>query len=734
MNRIGRNWAATIIIAGLAFLPSLYAWFNILASWDPYSNTGSLAVAVVNEDRGSTVQGKEIKLGDEIIASLRDDRRIGWVFADAADAEQGVLYGTYFASLTLPADFSERIASVLTQTPQKAEILYNVNEKTNAISPKITSKGASGIQDEITRQFIKTANGIIFQIMNEVGLELERELPAIDAGKAVLFRIEGLLPELNQLVDTGLGDLDKAAAIAAKAESYVPEIAKLAETGQAATQQLGAWIERGGEALDTLSPGIKQDLYLLQQAAIGAKQLTALLEDAKLDPAVLQTELGRISRRLAVASDVNSKLISLFERLNGLTGGKGSALAAEKLQQLQRSLQLQATIAQRISIAIAAGEKPADALIADLGRVSQDIINGLDDVIGRYDTEIAPGIAEGAEAAKKKLQQAHDALADAAASIPDLSKIVSDTGRGLAAGKSELAAVKKALPAVEARIKELADRVRAFEKQGNLLEILRLLKLDAQKESEFFAEPVILKENRLFPIPNYGSAMSPFFTTLSLWVGALLLVSLLTVEVYEEGVHFKSYQVYLGRYLTFLTIALVQSLFVTLGDLFLLHTYVAEPVWFIVFGHLGELPLCRPFLGIRTNHADAGYRLQYAFVHIAERILRLHEPIVNPSPIQADKQREPARSCIPRRYPTPYGAPRIQSPSARCLPGYSPMEPPPAHTGWPGGSPPEYGRSARSRRTASPYNHRRRAPAQVPCPLRHPWPTGSAQARDSARE
>ncbi|MEK8129178.1 YhgE/Pip domain-containing protein [Paenibacillus filicis] len=586
MSRIGRNWAATIIILGLAFLPSLYAWFNILASWDPYSNTGSLAIAVVNEDSGATARGRELKLGDEIVASLKDDKRIGWTFVDAAEADRGVLHGTYFASLTIPPEFSEHIASVLTATPQKAEILYNVNEKSNAISPKITSKGATGIQEEVTKQFIKTANGAIFQVMNEVGTELEQELPAIAAAKTVLFRLEDMFPELNKLVDTGMSDLDKASAIAAKAESYVPEVAKLAETGQAVTEQVGSWIDRSGEALDTLAPGIKQDLFLLQQAATSAKQLTGVLQDAKIDPALLQAELDRVSRRLAVASEVNSRLITLFERLNSLTGGKGSALAAGKLQQLQRSLQLQTTIVERISTAIAKGEKPADMLVADLGKVSQDVADGLEDILGRFDTEIVPGIAEGAKVAKEKLGKAHAALVDASGSIPDISKIVSDASKGLAAGQKELAAVKEALPGVEAKVKELAERVRSFENQGSITDILRLLKLDAQKESEFFAEPVVLKENRLFPIPNYGSAMSPFFTTLSLWVGALLLVSLLTVEVHEAGIAYKSYQVYIGRYLTFLTIALVQSLFVTLGDLYVLGTYAASPGWFVAFGML----------------------------------------------------------------------------------------------------------------------------------------------------
>src|SRR5699024_5060395 len=103
-------------------------------------------------------------------------------------------------------------------------------------------------------------------------------------------------------------------------------------------------------------------------------------------------------------------------------------------------------------------------------------------------------------------------------------------------------------------------------------EIIDLLKKDAKKESSFFAKPVVLKENKYFPIPNYGSGMTPFYTVLSLWVGGLLLVSLLTVDPHHvEG--YRSYQVYFGRLLTFLTIGIAQALIVTAGDVYLLGTY-----------------------------------------------------------------------------------------------------------------------------------------------------------------
>ncbi len=140
MRNVGRNWAASVIVLGLIFLPSLYAWFNILASWDPYSNTGSLAIAVVNQDLGTTVNGRELHIGDEIVASLRADHRIGWTFVEAEQAMKGVRRGDYYASLTIPPDFSERIASVLTESPRKAEISTTSTRKSTPLLRRLRQR------------------------------------------------------------------------------------------------------------------------------------------------------------------------------------------------------------------------------------------------------------------------------------------------------------------------------------------------------------------------------------------------------------------------------------------------------------------------------------------------------------------------------------------------------------------------------------------------------------------
>lgn len=582
IRNIATNWVAAVIILGLVFLPSLYAWFNIEASWDPYGQTGGIAIAVANNDEGAALRGKQLNLGEEIVASLKKNEKIGWTFVDEKEAMKGVNHGDYYASIVIPADFSAKIATVLTDDPQKADILYFVNEKINAVSPKITSKGATGVIDEVSRNFIKVANGTIFQIFNEVGVELENELPTIEKVKTLVFKLETVFPELNQAVGVALDDVHKSNDIVKKAQDNLPIVTQLAKDGEAFTNKLGDFLGKGSEAVEALGPNIKQDLLLLQQTATATQELTGILQDANFDPAVAKAALDRASQRLTVAVEVTDRMIGLFEQLNKYTGGKVMPFVIDRLKSVKDRFQQQLTTVGKIRDAIDKGEKPAQELIDNLNRLSKEAAGFIGDILGRYDSEIQPQILQGIAKAKKTAQNAHTVLTEAVNSIPDLQKILGDAAKGLALGDKELKEIQARLPEAETKIKDLADKIRAFEKEGNLTELIDLLKNNFEKESEFFSEPVQLKENKLFPIPNYGSAMSPFFTTLSLWVGALLLVSLLTVEVHEPG--YKSYQVFFGRYLTFGTLAVMQSLMVTLGDMFILKTYVVDKLWFVLFG------------------------------------------------------------------------------------------------------------------------------------------------------
>lgn len=586
LRRVITNPAAAVIILGLVGLPSLYAWFNIEASWDPYAQTGGIAIAVASEDKGTTIRGKPVNVGKEITANLAANHSVGWTFVDRAEAMRGVKHGDYYAAIVIPENFSASLATILAAEPSPATLDYYVNEKINAIAPKITSKGASSVVQEVSQSFVETASGIIFGIFNEVGSELEASLPSIEKVKALLFKLEAAFPEINAAADTAQRDVGIASGVVAKAQKRLPEVASLATDGQALAEKTGGLLAQSRTALSQMGPQIKQDLLNLQQLAGAARTVTALLQDANPDLGAVQTAATGAAKRLRIGADVAGRLAELLSRLDAMAGTSQLSVHAAKLKQAQTNMQEQAKLLDGIAAAAGRGEKPAESLNDRLNTLSGEAETLFGDLLGRYDSEIAPRIDAALNKAAAAAGTAQSVLKEASDAMPDVKRVLTDAASALALGGSELAKAKAELPEAERKIAEIADKIRAFEKENNLADIITLLRHDAQKESAFFAAPVELKENKLYPIPNYGSAMSPFFTTLSLWVGAVLLVSVMTVDVEEPGITYRSWQVYFGRYLTMGTLAVLQSLCVTLGDIYILGTYVARPGWFILFGML----------------------------------------------------------------------------------------------------------------------------------------------------
>ncbi|ARX69687.1 YhgE/Pip domain-containing protein [Bacillus cereus] len=858
LRNVAKHWAAIVIVLGLMILPSLYAWFNIKASWDPYGNTKEVPIAVSNQDAGSNLRGKDINIGKEIVDSLKKNKNLGWKFVDEKQAIYGVERGDYYASITIPKDFSEKIATVLDENPKKPELDYYVNEKVNAIAPKITAKGASGITEEISKNFVKTANGEIFKIFNDLGIDLETNLPSIEKVKDLVFKLEAQFPEMNTLMDKALDDATRAEDVVKVAQKELPVVESVMNDGQEALGNLDKFFARNDETLNRAPGTIKNNLTVMQQGLDAAAKITDYLKNpafdfnltlpdpAKLpvlpnitipqipeipalpqvngegykniaknidqtvntvfnstrvgtayvksvmdglqnkgvDPAIAQKNVQDASKLLQERIDSVSYLIDFFtafkesastefgkqffgNRVESLTVLKNSMVdannrvkhvgdlissgqevkqdvrdavnqkldavnnlvnqaekdynatfvadfekavstaeqlkskaenAQENAQQLRGNLNqdinkaneilnngrekydkavndysrlktelekaredlsnkgvngldstkvalndlngqfkaswnlvndmipvlestnkvladvnsdknLNGTISKLNKAkdglqkgmdltdkgidAINKGQKPAADVIESINQVSKSVSGQIGDILAKYDSEITPNFNAAIARTKEMSKNTSQILKEADKKLPDVKKLLEDSSKGLVDGKKKLADIKAEMPATEKKIKELADKIRDFESEEDLKDIIRLLKNDVEKQSDYFANPVNLKENKLFAMPNYGSAMSPFYTVLALWVGALLMVSLLTVEVHEEGANYKSHEIYFGRLLTFLTIGLSQAFIVSMGDIFLLGTYVVDKFWFVLFSlFIGGVFVC----------------------------------------------------------------------------------------------------------------------------------------------
>ena len=227
LKRILRNPIADIDTIGVCIIPSLYAWFNIAANWDPYKNTSGVSVAVVSNDEGADLGGDLgfVNAGDMVLEKLAENDQLNWVTTDEDDALDGVSSGRYYAAIVIPKGFTSDLASVLTGELSQPDIDYYVNEKVNPIAPKVTDTGASTIETQINETFVKTVTGVVVdKLKGASGGVLGEANTTTDNVVTRIHDVEGSLDDLSGTIDDTNDTIESARASIAGAETTLAEL------------------------------------------------------------------------------------------------------------------------------------------------------------------------------------------------------------------------------------------------------------------------------------------------------------------------------------------------------------------------------------------------------------------------------------------------------------------------------------------------------------------------------
>lgn len=593
LKNIRTNIVTVIVLSGLIFLPSLYAWFNISASWDPYSQTDQLPVGIVNEDQGVHIRGEDIVVGDEVVAALQENTALNWQFIDANTAMAQLNKGDLFAVIVIPENFSEHLGSVLEKQPEKATIEYYVNEKINAIAPKITEKGASVIVDNITKQFITTINGIVFNFFHEIGLELEAELPDIERLEQYVFTLEEQLPNIELILVGSLGDIERADELLIKLQSEIPTVENAVSQGIGSIDRVTKLLNDIEKNLDTIIGKIETGT---EKATKNFKQLTdsfATIKDNKADFTDGISHIKDLQDEMIAAGSTIENIITVLEDL--LERPEIDALPDEQKDSLQSLVDELTTIKdillageKQIGEMIAQTEtydKEIDQMFSTIESATKTMTKELEQLLETFTQSIAPTVQTEIKKTRTTLQNAHTVLTNVQSNLPGVKGMLQRTQEHLEEGKHLLEDVLAEYPFVYEKTVQLADQIRDLQADLNIYEIIEILKNEPNTDKGFLAEPVLLTENKVFPIKNYGTGMTPFYTLLSLWVGGILLISILATNVLEPE-KFAPKEIYFGKLYLFLLIGCLQTLIVTLGDIFLLKVQIANPFLFVLFGLL----------------------------------------------------------------------------------------------------------------------------------------------------
>ncbi|PRS35461.1 YhgE/Pip domain-containing protein [Bacillus sp. RJGP41] len=571
LKSIYKNFFVCIVVVFLMFIPSIYAWFNIVASWDPYANTEGILVGVANNDKGAELNGKAVNIGKEVIEGLKDNKDLGWRFTSEKEAIEKVEKGDYYASIIIPENFSEHIATIMTDDPKKAGIDYYVNEKINSIAPKITAAGANSIVDNVSKTFIKSASGSILAIFNELGITLQNELPTIQKMKNMVYLLEAELPELEQNIKTVQTHVKKAEDIIKRVNDGLNSIEGITSQKDKLVSDVSSYVDSTRQAFEGINPLLKNDIENIrsdnESILVLANRLTGQdLPDNESDQLVEQG-VTRINKELYLLDSMYNLLV----RVNQFN---------EK-NVLQPEIQLVDELRDNASNQLQALNDRAYGNLIELGRNNDQVLASFQE---SYSKETGPKFNEIWNETEAILNNVQLTMEEGTKVLPEVRKLLKETNRTLETRTADIDKLQNKFPEIETKIKALASKMREIDKSYNMEEVIDFLRNDIEQESEFFSEPVLLNKHSLFPIPNYGSAMSPFFTALSLWVGGTILISMLSVGVSQKV--YSPYQIYIGRYLIFFIIGVMQALSVSIGNIFLIGVYVADKFEYILFSVL----------------------------------------------------------------------------------------------------------------------------------------------------
>lgn len=586
IKSLGKNLIVFAVVIGITILPALYAWFNIAANWDPYSNTGEISFAVCSLDKGVNFKGLKINAGEKITEGLKANDKMGWHFVGAEEAKNGVRDGKYYAAVILPENFSENLLSITSGSFDQAKLEYYVNEKINAISPKITDKGIQAIQESVDATYVSTIAEKIADALNLTSEEVEGSKEKLAAKITdALTTAKTETESFKQSIDILITTLDSIDSLIKSNQEALPKIEEALSKAGVVTDNVKSTLKSAQGAAAQLTTAIEN---IIDSTDAFADSVSVQLDDAfntvSDDANAVANKFIKIKTINEKKIAVNNKLLSLFQKIEEHLGVK----CTRAIDRLNKANEKQQAIIDKI-VSICDNIKKTGAAPKNAKAELEQLVSEAESELAGVASEFA-AVKSSVDAQIEKLFSDLDKIADFASGI-DLQNGSLNTA--FKAGSDSVANLKAALnnlkdyfDKLNTRIDKTISRVNDVKEDDTLENLLMPIIEDPKALGEFISAPVSYNTNRIFPIENYGSAMAPFYSSLALWVGGVVLVAVLNVDLTKNDRKklgkANSVQLFFGRYMIFFILGQLQALIIALGDLFFLKIQCDNPGLFIL--------------------------------------------------------------------------------------------------------------------------------------------------------
>lgn len=623
VQNVSRSVIGMVVVMGLIIVPCLYAWFNIAGSWDPYGNTGNLKIAVVNTDEGyeSDLIPVEVNVGENVTAALRGNENFDWVVLNNRDkAIDGVKSGAYYAAVVIPKSFSSDMMTLFSTDVKHADIEFYENQKANAIAQIVTEKGSSAVQNQVNETFTKTITTIglktvsslldymstdqVSNFIANLSSTLGDSVQDLQDIRASATSLAGILSSTSDSLTSAGGLLKQTGTT----EQSVKQLMEHAESGIADSEQA---LKAASDAIDAAIDGSAGSFDNVSTEL--AKAFDAANQHVYLTVSQLNDGAASLNARADEIDAAADKLRSLASQVSNDKLKEGLEDAAAELGKIATEYRNNAKELTSIATSLSDSMAKVNDVRAETDQAIADAKAGVSGAKIDYDSTFSAKAKE----LKKTISGVLDSLNGISNDLDSAVSGLTDASGSLAKGLSKAA---KLVNKASDQLGEASDKISAFKDEldgalmsDDLATIKTMIGNDPEGLAVSLSGPVALDRKPVYPIRNYGSAMAPFYTILSLWVGSIVLAAMMKVSVDDELINelipVRLHEIYLGRYLFFGGLALLQATLVCAGDILFFGIQCDNPLQFVLAGWVASLVFSNIVYTLTVSFGDIGKAL-----------------------------------------------------------------------------------------------------------------------------
>lgn len=618
LSGIGRNKMLLISVIGVLMIPVMYSSMFLGAFWDPYGNLDKMPVAVVNADKGYEFNGEMMHIGDDFEAELKENEKFEWHFVSKEEAEAGMEDHSYYLAIEIPSDFSEKTTTLTSDKPTPAKLTYLANESYNFLASQIGSKAVDTMKMELNKEVTSAYTRTVFEQMEELvdgiskasdgageiadgttkakdgAVLIEKNLAKLVSGSLTLK--EGVaklndggkaLGKGSAELSTGTNDLSSGLAQLLAAQKELG--AGAASLGEGAGS-LGAGAVKLSDGLSQLAGASGQLAGGASDAQQAAGQLAGGLKESAAGEEQLKAGASQLANGLAQLGQANPELAESESFASLLKASRELAAGLEKSSEGQKQLRDGASKLSdglvKVSDGLGTFDKKVEEAAAggkQLGAGAEQVVAGAKKFstgMNQFGSKLAEASAGGTKLAAGA-KQLNSGAATLTSGLSQLSSSITPFVNGSVELEDGAQQVASGLLKLEDGTQELSGKLNEASDKTSDLKLTDTM-------VDMFSDPVKLDVEKVTKVDNYGTGLAPYFLSLGLYVGAMLLTIVYSVR--EPAVRpVNGWSWFLSKALTLALIGTIQALIADAALIYVLKLEVQSMGLFVMYSILTSI-------------------------------------------------------------------------------------------------------------------------------------------------